>query len=130
MVFFQSYAPQALNNNLTSILLVAGVCYAPFIYIVLFANYFYYKKARATIGLANHFFEDHQDKITWITNKAGTSNAAALAFIFIAFTPLLFLVPGNGEWLSSINFKLPGIDIEKDEIIKIHFQRIRVLSIF
>jgi hypothetical protein len=109
LVIFNSFIPQALNNNFISILPIAIICYTPFIFIALFANFFYYKKARESIRSANHLFEDHQDKIIWIKNRAGTSNTAAFIFIFIFFSSLTYLEPKDGNLLNSINFRLLDI---------------------
>jgi curved DNA-binding protein CbpA len=115
LVFFNTFIPQALNNNLTSILPIAIICYTPFIFIALFANYFYYRKAQKTIGSANLLFENHQDKIIWIKNRAGTSNTAAFLFIFIFFSSLIYLVTNHGGFLNSINFNLLNIDNVEDD---------------
>ncbi len=113
LVLFNSFIPQALNNNFIYILPIAIICYTPFIFIALFANYFYYRKAQETIRSANHLFEDHQKKIVWIRNKAGTSNTGA--FIFIFLSSLIYLVPMDGGLLNSVNFGLLDISINKDD---------------
>ncbi len=113
LVIFNSFIPQALNNNFTSILPIAIICYTPFIFIALFANYFYYRKAQETIRSANHLFEDHQNKIVWIRSKAGTSNTGA--FIFILLSSLIYIVPMDEGILKSINLDLLNISIKKDD---------------
>jgi hypothetical protein len=115
LVVFNSFAPQALGNDLTEILTIAAICYAPFVFIALFANYFYYRKAQATIGLANQLFEDQQDKIIWIKNRAGTSNAAAFAYLLVILSSLLYLTPGSERWLNALNLNLLNIAVVKDD---------------
>ena len=115
LALFNSLVPQALNTNFTSILPIAIGCYAPFIFIALFANYFYYRKAQKTITTANHLFEDQNDKIIWIKNKAGTSSGAANIFVIIFVSSLIYLIPNNGGFLSSFKFDLPGINTVKDD---------------
>jgi len=113
LVLFNSFIPQALNNNFISILPIAIICYTPFIFIALFANYFYYRKAQETIRSANHLFEDHEKKIAWIRSKSGTSNTGA--FIFIFLSSLIYIVPMDGGILKSINLDLLNISIKKDD---------------
>jgi len=106
LVFFNTYIPQALIHNDMSIVPTTVICYVPFIFIALFANYFYYRKAQKTIALANQLFEDHQAKIIWIKNRAGTSDTAAIIIILIVFSYLIYFGPRNAEFLNSINFSL------------------------
>jgi curved DNA-binding protein CbpA len=109
LAIFDAYALQALYNDYLSVLPIAIVCYLPFIFIALFGNYFYYRKAQKVIRLANRLFEDHPDKIVWIRNNAGTSSAAVYIFAFIFVASLVYLEPERAEFLDSIDFSLPGI---------------------
>jgi len=114
LAIFDAYALQALYNDYLSVLPIAIVCYLPFIFIALFANYFYYRKAQKVIRSANNLFEDHQDKIVWIRNNAGTSSAAVYLFAFLFVASLVYLKPERAEFLDSIDFSLPGIDHAED----------------
>lgn len=111
LAIFSTYAPQTLDDDYLSILPVAILCYAPFIFIAMFGNYFYYRKARKAIRTANHLFSDHQDKIVWIQNSAGTSSPAALIFAFVFSSSLVYLEPDRVEILDSIDFNLSDIEL-------------------
>ena len=112
---FYTFVPQALDNNYLSILPVAIICYTPFIFLALFGNYFYYRKAQKVIRSANRLFGDHQDKIVWISNNAGTSSTAVFLVLFIFFSSLVYLEPEHAEILDSIGFDLPGIGSVEDD---------------
>ena len=120
---FDTYALQALYNDYLSVLPIAIVCYLPFIFIALFGNYFYYRKAQQVIRSANRLFEDHQDKIVWIRNNAGTSSAAVYIFAFIFVASLVYLKPERAEFLDSIDFSLPGIDRAEDNAVNAKVKR-------
>jgi hypothetical protein len=115
IAFFNSHMPQALNGGLTSMLLIAAICFTPFLFIALFANYFYYRKAQNMIRAAERLFEEHLDKIVWIKNRSGTSSMAAFMFVLVFYTSLIYLVPRNAEYLDSFSFDLPGLNIVKDD---------------
>ena len=114
LAIFGAYAPQALNNGYLSVLSVAIICYAPFIFIALFGNYFYYRKAQQAIDSANRLFEDHQDKIVWLRNNAGTSSPAVFIFAFIFIASLVYLEPERAEIIDSIDFSLHDIGSVED----------------
>ena len=115
LAIFYIFAPQALDNNHLSILPIAVICYAPFIFLALFGNYFYYRKAQKVIQSADRLFADHQDKIAWIRINAGTSSTAVFIFLIIFFSSLVYLEPEHTEILDSIDFGLSGMDIEDDD---------------
>ena len=117
LAIFSTYAPQALDNDYLSILPVAILCFTPFIFIAMFGNYFYYRKARKVIRTANHLFTDHQDKIVWIKNNAGTSSTAAFVFAFVFSSSLVYLEPDRVEILDSIDFNLSGVELAEDDAI-------------
>jgi len=102
-----------MYSDFLSILPIAITCYTPFILMVLFANYFYYRKARRIIGRANLLFEEHQERISWIKNRAGTSDSAAIMIIFMFIASLLFLGPKSEEFLDAASFDL--LDTEVSE---------------
>lgn len=113
--FYNSYMPQALNSDIPSVLLVAAVCFSPFVFIALFGNFFYYRKAKSMIRSADRLFEEHLDKMVWIKNRAGTSSMAAFLFVLVFYSSLVYLVPRNVEFSNSFNFGLPGISVAKDD---------------
>lgn len=110
-IFYNSYMPQALDRDLTSLLLVALVCFAPFIFTALFANYFYYLKAQRMIRSADHLFEDQLDKVIWIKNRAGTSSMAAFMFMLVFVSSLVYLMPRNDGFSTLFSLNLPGIEL-------------------
>ena len=115
LAFFNSYMPPALNSDLTSILPIAAICFAPFLFIVLFGNYFYYRKAQNLIRSADRLFAEHLDKIVWIKNRAGTSSMAAFMFLLVFYGSLIYLAPRNAEFTNAYSFGLPGMDIVKGD---------------
>ncbi len=115
IAFFNAHMPPALNSDLTSILPIAAICFTPFLFIALFGNYFYYRKAQSMIRSADRLFEEHLDKMVWIKNRAGTSSMAAFMFVLVFYASLIYLVPRNAEFSSFYSFGLPGIDIVKDD---------------
>jgi len=115
LAYFNTNAPQALGDDYLSILPIAMVCYAPFVLIALFGNFFYYRKSQKVIQSANRLFGDHQDKIVWIRSNAGTSSTAVFVFVLIFSSSLLYLQPDNAEILDAINFRLAGVDLVEDD---------------
>ena len=113
LIICNNLIPQALNNDFKAILIIAISCYVPFIFIALFANYFYYNKARKTIRSASYLFRDHREKIAWIKNKAGTSATAVLIYLFSLL--LVFQVSDNKDILDVINFSMESTDIMRNE---------------
>jgi len=115
IVYFNSSIAQALNSDYASILTIAAICYSPFVFIALFGNYFYYRKAQKTISSADQLFEEHQDKYIWIHSRSGTSSTAAFLFIAIYFSSLIYFVPGDGGYLNSISSNFPDMGFVKDD---------------
>ena len=130
LAFYNSYMPQAMNSNLASLLLVALVCFAPFIFIALFANYFYYLKAQRMIRSADKMFDDQLNKVIWIKNRAGTSSMAAFMFMLVFVSSLVYLAPRNSEFPEVFNLNLPGLEIARDdpaaEKIKLRLEKAEV----
>ncbi|TNF88650.1 MAG: sel1 repeat family protein, partial [Gammaproteobacteria bacterium] len=113
--FFNSAMPDVLNKDLVSMLLIATTCFAPFVFIALFGNYFYFRKAQAMLRTADRLFDNQLDKLVWIKNRAGTSNTAAFLFALIFTSSLIYYVPRNDLLADSFSFSLPGIEITKDD---------------
>lgn len=113
--FFNAAMPQALNRDPTSMLLIAAACFAPFVFIVLFGNYFYFRKARALIRVADALFKDDLDKMVWLKKRAGTSSMAASLFLLTVIISLVYFVPRNDLLANSLSFSLPGVVVKKDD---------------
>lgn len=113
---FNSLMPQALDSDLSSVLLVAAICFAPFVFIALFANYFFYRKAQAMIRSANRLFDEHANKLDWLKNRASTAATAAFMFVFIFYSMLAYLAPRSEEFAAVFSFKLPDADLVKDDV--------------
>lgn len=116
LAFFNANVPQALDDDYLSMLPIAIICYTPFIFIALFGNYFYYRKAQKVIQSANRLFEDHQDKIVWIRSNAGTSSTAVFMITFVFVSSLFYLEPENSEVIDAIGFHLPGANLVEDDV--------------
>jgi curved DNA-binding protein CbpA len=115
ILFFNLAMPKVLNRDLTSMLLIAATCFAPFAFIVLFGNYFYFRKAQSMIRTADGLFKDDLDKIVWLKNRAGTSSMAAFLFLLIVVSSLVYHVPRNDMLADSFNFSVPGRVVKKDD---------------
>ena len=115
LTFYNSYMPQALNSSLVSLLLVGLVCFAPFIFIALFANYFYYLKAQSMIRSADKMFDDQLNKIIWIKNRTGTSSMAAFMFMLVLVSSLVYMVSRKAEFPDIFSLDLPGLEIARDD---------------
>ena len=113
MIVFYTLAPQALNNNNLSILIIAISCYSPFIFTALFANYLYYHKAQKTIRSANALFSHHEKKITWIRRRSGTSATAVLAAF--ALLSLGVIIPTNEGLFDPLIYGSPSNDLMQEE---------------
>ena len=113
--FFNSAMPDVLNRDLVSMLLIAAACFAPFVFIALFGNYFYFRKAQAMLRTADRLFDNQLDKLVWIKNRAGTSNTAAFLFALIFTSSAIYYVPRNELLADSFSFSLPGTEITKDD---------------
>jgi curved DNA-binding protein CbpA len=110
LAVFNSHVPRALENDYSSLLPIAILCYSPFIFIALFGNYIYFRKAQKVIHTANRLFEDHHNKITWIRDNAGTSSVAVIVIATFFIASLAYLQPKPVEFLDSIDFSLYGAD--------------------
>ena len=115
LAFFNANASRVLHDDYLSMLPIVAICYAPFIFIALFGNYCYYRKAQIVIQSANRLFTDHQDKIVWIRSNAGTSSVAAIIFGLVLSTSLLYMKPEGAKFLGSIDLRLPGMDTVEDD---------------
>lgn len=115
MLFFNSAMPGALNGDLTAMLLIAATCFAPFAFIVLFGNYFYFRRAQTMIRTANGLFKDDLDKMVWLKNRAGTSSMAAFFFLLILVSSLVYYVPRNEMLTDAFSFSMPGAVVKKDD---------------
>jgi curved DNA-binding protein CbpA len=116
LAFLNANTSQVFGDDYLSILPIAMVCYAPFVFVALLGNFFYYRKAQKVIQSANRLFGDHQDKIVWIRSNAGTSSTAVFIFVLIFASSLLYLQPENAEILDSINSHLTGVDLREDDV--------------
>ncbi len=130
--FFNSFMPQALNRDLSSLLLVAGVCYLPFVLTVLFANYLYYRNARQMISSARDLFGNHLDQVVWIKNRAGTSSTAAFISTLVIVSALFYVLPGYWGNTTTVSFQLPFMDSSEDdtELIEITRRAGEALELF
>jgi curved DNA-binding protein CbpA len=93
LAWYDIAMPPALELGLAAVLTVAAVCYAPFVVLVLFANFLYYLKSLRRLHKARQLFPDHLDQLVWIKNRAGTSAAAAFLFVLVLASSLIQLAP-------------------------------------
>lgn len=117
IVLLNSSMLLSLELNLRVLLLICAICLAPFVFIVLFANYLYFRNAQRVIGLAKQLYANHLDQLVWTKNRAGTASTAAFMYM-LAFVSLLFyLVPQSFENSNFDNFEMPFTKIDEDNSI-------------
>ena len=75
------------------------ICFAPFVFTAIFANYIYYLKAQRRMRQAGQLFPDHLDQLVWIKNRSGTSATAAFLFALVFIVAMVHLFPRN--WVYS-----------------------------
>jgi TPR repeat protein/curved DNA-binding protein CbpA len=93
LAWYDSAMPRALDDNTFAVIAVAAVCFAPFVLIALFANFFYYLKAQRMLRRARQLFTDHLDQLVWVKNRAGTSASAAFLFVLIFLSSAIHFAP-------------------------------------
>ncbi len=132
IAFFNSSMPQSPSRDPVSSLMVAAACFAPFVFIAMFANFLYYRKARRLIHQARNLFTDHLDQMVWIKNRAGTSSTAAFMFILFMVSSMTYLAPRSWDYSSPFSFDSPFAAIEKDDsrLKKIRTQSIEAGELF
>jgi TPR repeat protein len=110
-----------LHRGQYDFLAFAGLCFAPFLALALFANFLYYLKAQRMIRRAKSLFANHLDRLAWLENRAGTSSSAAFFFLLAFGAALLQLVPQH--WQVSQAFALsPEIVKNEAELKKIRLR--------
>ena len=96
-----------------------SICFAPFIFTAVFANYIYYRKARRMRRKASHLFTDHLDQLVWIKNRSGTSATAAFLFALVFIVAMVHLFPRNWDYSGQPGFgKASVIHQQNQEKIK------------
>jgi len=115
LAIFDAAMPRALYGETTSLLLIAATCFAPFIVLAMYANFFYYRKALKMVATADRLFDEHLDKLVWIKNRSGTSSMAAFIFILVFSWSVISLAPWNDELADAFSLELPGVDIVKND---------------
>ncbi|MCP4432896.1 MAG: DnaJ domain-containing protein [Gammaproteobacteria bacterium] len=114
IVLFNSPMFYSLELNMSVMLLICVICLAPFVFIVLFANYIYYCKAQRMIRSAKNIYTDHMDQLVWIKNRAGTAGMAAFLYM-LGFTSLMvYLLPQGFEYSNFSNFEIPLMKTDED----------------
>jgi curved DNA-binding protein CbpA/TPR repeat protein len=93
LVWYDSAMPRALNDNTYAVIGVAAVCFAPFVLIVMFANFLYYLKSQRLLRRARRLFADQLDQLVWIKNRAGTSASAAFLFLLVFVSSGIHFAP-------------------------------------
>ena len=115
LVYYNTEMADGLNPGLLEVTILAVMFYAPFVFIALFANYLYYRKALRMIRIARGMFTDHLDQLVWIKNRAGTSSTAAFLFIVVFATVLVQLIPQHWHIAPFFGSTLPDPALVKNE---------------
>jgi len=115
MVYFEESMTALLNRGPYDFLAFAALCFAPFLVIVLFANFLYYLKLQRMIRTARSLFPDHLDQLVWIQNRAGTSSSAAFFFLLVFVAALVHLVPQHWQVSHAFGSTMPNSKIVKNE---------------
>ncbi len=122
----------SLDLNPSTLLFICLICLAPFIFLALFANYLYYRKAQRMVRLAKQLYADHLDQLIWIKNRAGTAGTAALLYM-LAFVSLLFyLVPQGIEYSYFDNFEILFTKTDEDNLAqaRIKLRKVQAMEFF
>ena len=122
LAYYNQAMPLSPEQHITTTLLVAVVCFAPFFAIVLFGNFLYYLKSMRMLHKAKDLFTDHLDQLVWIKNRAGTSSAAAILFLLLFITSLVHYAPqywdssGSGESMQVARLKAERLQKVKRQV--------------
>ena len=107
IAFFNTAMPSVLHRDLSAMLMVAAACFAPFVGVSLFGNYFYYRKAQRMIAVADRLFDDQLDKLVWVKNRAGVSGTAAFLFTLLFTVSVIYYLPRNELLANSFSVGWP-----------------------
>jgi len=114
IALFNISMPSVLHRDLVGMLMIAAACFAPFVAVTLFGNYFYYRKALRMIAVADRLFDDQLDKLVWLKNRAGVSGTAAFLFTLLFTVSVIYYLPRSELLSSSFSAGLPDQDIAVD----------------
>ncbi len=103
-VYFYLGMPAALGQDFTSIIIVALICIAPFIVLTLFADYFYYLKARRVIESVSQLYPNREERLVLVKNSGGTSSMAAFVASVLISLYFLQVMPENGSLYAKVNW--------------------------
>ncbi|MCP4984110.1 MAG: DnaJ domain-containing protein [Gammaproteobacteria bacterium] len=121
--YYNTAVPRELPSNLFSLTPVLVICFTPFVFTALFANFLYYKKAQHKIRQAKNLFTNHLDQMVWIKNRSGTSAAAAFLFALVFVAALIHLIPRDWEFSGQPDYSVASANDEYDEE---RFEKIRL----
>ena len=114
LAWYDSAMPQALNDNSYAVIAVAAVCFAPFVPIVLFANFLYYLKSQRMLRRARQLFTDHLDQLVWVKNRAGTSASAAFLFLLIFVSSAIHFAPQLWDISAPVGYSRASAEHERN----------------
>jgi curved DNA-binding protein CbpA len=114
LAWYDSAMPQALNDNTYAVIAIAAVCFAPFVLIVLFANFLYYLKSQRMLHRARQLFTDHLDQLVWVKNRAGTSAFAAFLFVLISVSSAIHFAPQLWDISASTGYSRASVEHERN----------------
>jgi len=115
MIYFDESMTAMLDRGEYDFLAFAAICFAPFLFVVLFANFLYFLKSQHMIRTARAMFPDHLDQLVWIKNRAGTSSSAAFVFLLVFVGALVQLVPQHWQIAPFFGSTLPDSTLVKNE---------------
>ncbi len=111
IVLLNSSMLLSLELNLEVLLLISAICLAPFVFIVLFANYLYYRHAQRVIRLAKQLYASHLDQLVWIKNRSSTASIPAFMYLLAFAVLLTYRIPQNFAYSNLANFEIPFTNI-------------------
>jgi len=114
MGFLNVWMPPALGREFSFLLVVYTIIYLPFLFIVLYANFLTYLKARRCIDLARKRFVNHAEQVIWVKNRAGTSNTAAFMYLLALVSLSVYLVPQNWQYSNPVSIDMSFAEKERD----------------
>ncbi len=113
--YYNSSMPEVLPASLYSLIPIALVCFAPFVFAALFANFLYYLKAQRMVRQARTLFADDIDQLVWVKNRSGTSATAAFLFAIAFIVSTIHLFPRNWNYNGPIEFSEAALNREYSE---------------
>jgi len=115
-IYFYYSMPVALEQGAYEVIFVSIISYLPFLFLVYFSNYFFYKKGMKVIELVCLDYHDDTDRHLLIKKKGGSSGLLAYVTLFFLALYFLHMVPINGSLQAKANWLLFNNEPKADSL--------------